>query len=167
MYRGTSGRGRGLQAPGISRTLTYMNRITLTACLIVAFVSCGCQNVKWPWEKKQPTTQPAMTEPSPEEKAAELQQQVKTLEAKLTIVKAEKQELSDRCNTLQDRVNSLTFSQKMLDDQLKVLRMARVERDVYKSRAERLAKELAKLEAKLAGHRPGAASRPATAPSAP
>ena len=144
-----------------------MNSTALTACLIVAFASCGCQNVKWPWEKKQPTTRPAVAQPSPQEKLAELQQQAKTLKARLTIVEAEKQELSDRCNILQDRVNSLTFSQKMLEDQLKVLRMARVERDVYKSRAERLARELAKLEAKLAGRHPGAASRPATAPSAP
>ena len=144
-----------------------MNRTALTACLIVAFGACGCQNVKWPWEKRQPTTRPAMAEPSPEENVAELRQQVKTLKARLTIVEAEKQELSDRCNILQDRVNRLTFSQKMLDDQLKVLRMARVERDVYKSRAERLAKELAKLKAELAARRPGAASRPATAPSAP
>lgn len=146
-----------------------MNSTALTACLIVAFASCGCQNanIRWLWEKKQPTTRPAVAEPSPEENVVELRQQVKTLKARLTIVEAEKQELSDRCNILRDRVNSLTFSQKMLDDQLKVLRMARVERDVYKSRAERLAKELAKLEAELAGRRPGAASRPATAPSGP
>jgi len=156
-----------LQARSVCSTLTYMNHTALTACLIAALASCGCQKVKWPWEKKRPTTRPAAAQPSPQEELAELRQQVKTLKAGLTIVEAEKQELSDRCGILQDRVNSLTFSQKMLEDQLKVLRMARVERDVYKSRAERLAKELAGLEARLAGRRPGTASRPATAPSPP
>jgi len=146
-----------------------MNRSALTACLIVAFASCGCQNgnVKWPWQKKQPTTRPAVAEPSPQEDVAEPRHQVKTLKARLTIVEAEKQELSDRCSILQDRVNRLTFIQKRQADQLGVLRMAAVEREVYKSRAERLAKELARLKAELGGRRPGAASRPATAPSAP
>lgn len=119
-------------------------------------------------DKDKPGTPPE-AEPTPEEQITALNVQIKTLKVQLEILEAEKKELSKGYERLEDRVNKQVFIEKKQAEQLNILKMAAVERNLHKTRADRLEKKLADLRAR--GRKPRsaiggdkAASQPATGP---
>jgi len=119
-------------------------------------------------DKDKPGT-PPKAELTPEEQITALNARIETLKDQLEILEAEKQELSESYERLEDQINKQAFIEKKQAEQLKFLKMAAVERELHKTRADRLEKELADLKARWrkvrsAGGGDKAAQRPATGP---
>jgi uncharacterized protein (DUF3084 family) len=165
-----------------------MRTLIILTCVATCLAASGCKNrwnFKWPGRTDPTaTTQPAGNATSPttqparpaitstltsQQEIAQLQRQNKTLRDRLDIIEDENAKLRDSNKTvvqLQDALKKLAFTAKMQSDDLKVLKTAAIERDLYKTRSERLQREAKALNARVAKMlQRRAAKDPATAPA--
>jgi hypothetical protein len=154
-----------------------MRTLILLTCVVTSLIASGCKNrweMKWPGQKSSATTQPAdggaaktsATRPvktsavTPQQEIDQLQRQVKTLRERLNFIEDENIKLRQSNKDvaeLQIALKQQMFTAKMQADDLKVLKTAAIERDLYKTRSERLEREVKKLKitiAKLQGKPP-------------
>ncbi len=152
--------------------------------MLVLAAATGCQNKlewKWPGRAKTPTPAAAAVapdiaaKPTPEPKAAvkssrplatktaapqgiaELKLQIKVLRQKLDTLEAENRTLRQNnagVRTLRAELEKQTFITNMQAEDLKVLRNAAMERDVYKIQVQRLERRLAAQKPKAPTTRP-------------
>jgi uncharacterized protein (DUF3084 family) len=137
--------------------------------------------LKWPGQQaatanpkpESPTNPTPKTTLTPQQEIAQLQRQIKTLRARLDVIEDENAKLRESNKSVQDLQKELkrrTFTAKMQAEDLRILKTAAIERDLYKTRSERLQRELTALRAKIpGGDNTGAApvKTPATKPAGP
>lgn len=142
-----------------------MRKLVLITCVSALLVGAGCDDrwvMEWP-RRIVPEPEGAAALPgdkpnlpsdiTPEQKIAQLQRQIKTLRERLDVVEDENAELrtsSGNAKQLREQLKKQAFAIEMQKEDLKVLKTAAVERDLYKSRVERLEKEVKDLNAKIA-----------------
>ena len=140
-----------------------MRTSVLLTCVAVCLAAAGCNNrweLKWPNRNaangddktKTPTSQPAEPGATPQQEIAQLRRQVKTLRERLEVIENENAELhksNANVKELQKKLEQQTFTAKMQAEDLKVLKTAAIERDLYKTRSERLQKEARNLNARI------------------
>ena len=162
-------------------------------CVAVCLAATGCNRweLKWPDRRaakgdgktekktKTPTSPPVEPGVTPQQEIAQLRRQIKMLRERLEVIENENAELrkSDtNVKELQKKLEQQTFTAEMQAGDLKILKTAAIERDLYKTRSENLQKEnrdlnariinlLKKLAAADSGTDPGKA--PATKPAGP
>ena len=158
----------------IRRYAPLMRTLILLICVVTSLTASGCKNrweMKWPGRgKSAATTQPrendkpktATTQPSeptavtPQQEIAQLQRQIKTLRERLDFIEDENAKLRNSSKPdksvedLQKALKLQTFTAKMQAEDLKVLKTAAVERDLYKTRSERMERENADLKTRIA-----------------
>ena len=142
-----------------------MRTSVLITCL-AACLAAGCNNqwdFKWPNRRaaagangkediKTPTSRPVKTEVTPLQEIAQLQRQIKTLRERLEVIEDENAKLrktDDGVEELRKALKQQTFTAKMQAEDLKILKTAAVERDLYKTRSERLQRENGDLNARI------------------
>jgi len=151
--------------------------VILTAiCLAAGLSATGCQDewdLKWPeleMGNKKPaplaTDSAGPTEPllTPEEQVAKLRRQIETLRRRLETVENKNAELrkSDQgVEELRKKLQQQTFTAKMQAEDLKVLKMAAIERDTYRARLRHLERENKRLNARIAELLKGLTTAPA------
>jgi len=141
-----------------------MRKIILLTCIVALSAPVGCRpqwDLKWPnpmakanpKPAPKPATEPpvgaaAKTDGAADRDIVQLQEQIRTLRQRLKLVEAENAELK-RSNkpaaTLRDELRKLTFTAKMQAEDLRVLKTAAIERDLYKTRCERLQRRLDRI----------------------
>jgi|GEM_PF-6649590 len=145
-----------------------MRTLATIACLAACLTATGCKNRwEWKWPRRNasvsenngktktppPTTQPVEPEITPQQEIATLQRQIKTLRERLEVIEDENARLrksNENVQELQKALKQQTFTVKMQAEDLKVLKTAAVERDLYKTRSERLQREVRNLKAQIA-----------------
>jgi len=142
-----------------------MRRGISAICLAVALGSAGCPDewdLKWP-ELNMPKAgekvsisadQPTDTGPplSPNEQLVKLQNQVRALRQQLEVAEKENaiyRKSDHGTEELRKQLEEQKFIVKMQAEDIKVLRMAAVERDTYKVRLDRMEKENRSLNARI------------------
>jgi len=144
-----------------------MRTSVLLTCVAACLIAAGCDN-RWEWkwpdrqaaagdanaktEAKTTTKQPAKPEVTPQQEIAQLQRQVKTLRERLEVIENENAKLrkaNEGVEELRKALKKQTFTAKMQAEDLKVLKTAAIERDLYKTRAERLQREARDLNARI------------------
>jgi chromosome segregation ATPase len=121
--------------------------------------------MKWPDRKpaagnaktgtKTPTSRPA--EPAKpgitaQQEIAQLRRQIKTLRDRMEVIENENAELrksNETVKELQKALKQQTFTAKMQAEDLKILRTAAVERDLYKTQSQRLQREVRSLNTRI------------------
>jgi type II secretory pathway component HofQ len=163
----------------------------LITCLVACLAAAGCNRWEWKWpnrraaigdanakeETKPPTSRPVEPKMTPHQEIAQLQRQIKTLRERLEVIEDENAKLrktDEGVEELRKALKQQTFTAKMQAEDLKILKTAAVERDLYKTRSERLQREVTGLKTRIvdllkklagndAGTDPGKA--PATKPA--
>ena len=107
---------------------------------------------------------------TPQQEIAQLRRQIKTLRERLEVVENENAELRKSNKNVEELKKALeqqTFTTKMQAEDLKVLKTAAVERDLYKTRSERLQREVRDLNARIVNllKKPASGKAPATKPA--
>jgi len=144
-----------------------MRTSALITCLATCLAAVGCNRWEWKWpdqnaaavdangkEKiKTSTSRPVKTEVTPQQEIAQLQRQIKTLRERLEVIEDENAKLrkTDKgVEELRKALKQQTFTAKMQAEDLKILKTAAVERDLYKTRSERLQREVTDLKTRIA-----------------
>ena len=144
-----------------------MRKSALVTFTIALLAAIGCDNqwdLKWPNQTKtsaaadssaKPAPKPAKVQPplaknTPQQEIVQLQRQIKTLRQRLEVIENENGKLRQSYNSvaaLRKELEKQTFTAKMQAEDLKALRTAAIERDLYKTRSERLQRQLTALKA--------------------
>jgi len=144
-----------------------MRTSVLITCLAACLSAAGCNNrweFKWPdrhaaagsdanGKTKTPTSPPPEPKVTPRQEIARLERQVKTLRERLEVIEDENAKLrkaNEGVEELRKALKQQTFTAKMQAEDLKILKTAAVERNLYKTRSERLQKEVKDLNARIA-----------------
>ena len=151
-----------------------MRTLVLIVCAAGCITATGCKNrweFKWPGRgATTATTRPsndvktkaAATQPTessavtPRQEIAQLQRQIKTLRERLDFLEDENAKLRNSnkpdksLEEIQKALKEQTFIAKMQAEDLKILKTVAVERDLYKTRSERLEREAKVLNARIA-----------------
>jgi len=154
-----------------------MQKPILLTCFVTLIAALGCENqMDWKWPgrssaapsssaavpapvaaKPKTSTPSQSTETAGQSEASLLRLKIKVLSKRLETVEAENATLRENnkgIQTLRTELDKQAFTIKMQAEDLKVLRSAAVERDLYKTRSERLARQLAELKPNAATTRP-------------
>ena len=136
-------------------------------CVAACLAATGCNN-QWEWKwpnrrapttrpkpnpsPKTPTSQPTEPAVTPQQEIAQLRRQIKTLRERLDVIENENAKLrksNESVTELQEALKKQTFTAEMQAEDLKILKTAAVERDLYKTRSERLQKDVGDLNARI------------------
>ncbi len=136
-------------------------------CVAACLTTTGCNN-QWEWKwpdrhavnddkiktttTKIPTSQPVEPGVTPQQEIAQLRRQIKTLRERLDVIENENARLhksNESVKKLQEDLKKQTFTAKMQAEDLKILKTAAIERDLYKTRSERLQRENGDLNARI------------------
>ncbi|MDP6544237.1 MAG: hypothetical protein QGH60_09620 [Phycisphaerae bacterium] len=159
-----------------------MRTAVLITCLTACLTAAGCNRWEWKWpdrnpdagtETKNPASRPAVSQVTPQQEIAQLQRQIKTLRERMEVIEDENAKLrktNQDVEKLRKDLKQQTFTARMQAEDLKILKIAAIERDLHKTRSERLKREVRDLNARIADllkklAEAGAAAGPGKAPT--
>lgn len=115
-------------------------------------VFAGCIHVRMPWDKDEPTTQPAAgaRAAKPMTKEQYLAKQVEDLKVQLALQKEQTAALNGRIKHLRQQVEELQLYKQQQAETIKVLKSAAEERDVLRGRAAAQTDQISNLKQQIA-----------------